>query len=63
MRPSGSLSSQEKPSTIGTSTAISAIITSAMPSTPSAKRVPNAGIQSTANSSWNRVPDAAAETE
>ncbi len=49
--------------TIGTSTAISASITSAMPSMPSANRVPNAGIQSTENSSWNRTPRAASATE
>ena len=63
VRPSGSFSSHEKPRTIGTSTAISAIITSAMPSTPSAKWAPNAGIQSIDDSSWNRVPDDAAAVE
>ena len=34
-----------------------------MPSMPNARRVPNAGIQSTAYSSWKRVPDCAAGTE
>ena len=63
MRPSGSRSSQENSISPGTRNAVSAIITSAMPSMPSAKRVPNAGIQSTANSSWNRVPACAGGTE
>ena len=61
--PSGSASSHENAMTIGTSTAISASMTSAMPSIPSANRVPNAGIQSTANSSWNRTPSSASVTE
>ena len=53
VRPAGSFSSQEAPSTIGISTAISAIIVSEMPSTPSEKLIPNDGIQSTENTSRN----------
>ena len=46
VRPAGSFSSQEAPITIGTSTAISAIMTSEMPSTPSENDTPNDGIHS-----------------
>ena len=53
VRPAGSFSSQEAPSTIGISTAISAIIVSEMPSTPRVKLIPNDGIQSTEKTSWN----------
>jgi hypothetical protein len=63
VRPSGSFSAHEKPITIGTSTAISASITRAMPSMPNANRVPKAGIQSIPNSSWNRAPAVASATE
>ena len=63
MRPSGRRSSQENSISPGTSNAISAIITSAMPSMPSANWAPNAGIHSTTNSSWKRVPASAAGTE
>ena len=47
MRPSGSFSSQENSISPGTRNAVSAIMTSAMPSIPSANWVPNAGIHST----------------
>ena len=53
VRPAGSFSSQEAPSTIGISTAISAIMVSEMPSTPRVKLIPNDGIQSTLKTSWN----------
>ncbi len=53
VRPAGSFSSQEAPSTIGTSTAISAIIVSEMPSTPREKLTPNDGIQSTEKTCLN----------
>ena len=53
VRPAGSFSSQEAPSTIGTSTAISAIMVSEMPSTPSVKLIPKNGIQSKVNVSPN----------
>ena len=63
MRPSGSFSSQENSISPGTRNAVSAIMTSAMPSIPSANWVPNAGIHSRTNSSWKRVPASAAGTE
>ena len=53
VRPTGSFSSQEAPSTIGISTAISAIMVSEMPSTPRVKLTPKDGIQSTLKTSWN----------
>ena len=52
VRPAGSFSSQEAPSTMGNSRAISAIITSATPSIPTLKLSPIAGIQSTRVSNW-----------
>ena len=52
MRFAGSRSIQDAPSTIGTSTAISAIITSATPSMPTENDRPMAGIQSTREENW-----------
>ncbi len=52
VRPAGSFSSQDAPITIGTSTAISAIITSEMPSTPSENDTPNDGIHSQFTTAW-----------
>ena len=53
VRPAGSFSSQEAPSTIGISTAISAIMVSEMPSTPRREVDAEDGIQSTEKVSRN----------
>ena len=68
LRPAGNSPSmlpcvQQYSSTIGTSTATSAIITSAMPSTPRAKCAPKVGIQSTDSVPCRRMPSAACAVE
>ncbi len=51
-------SCHEARTTIGIRTAISTSMTSAMPSTPKSKPMPNRGIHSDVETYWNRSPSA-----